>query len=185
MPNMRIIGGKYRGKKLISPTTEGVRPTSDRAREAVFNILYSRLPEDWSAYRLLELFGGSGAFGLEAMSRGVSKICMVDKDLSNINKNVALFPQEKDRIKLIKADVCNLPTAKEKYNLYFSDAPYSQGLSEKALSEAQSKGWLEKGAVCVVEVKKDETFTPPLGFELKDERTYGIAKILILENNNS
>ena len=100
MPNMRIIGGTYRGKKLISPNYEGVRPTSDRTREAVFNILYSLLPQEWGVYRLLEVFTGSGAFSLEAISRGVSKVCMVDLDLTAAQKNVALFPKESDKLKL-------------------------------------------------------------------------------------
>lgn len=181
MPNMRIIGGTYRGKKLISPNYEGVRPTSDRTREAVFNILYSLLPQEWGAYRLLEVFTGSGAFSLEAISRGVSKVCMVDLDLTAAQKNVALFPKESDKLKLLKADGTKLPEAKEKYNLYFSDAPYNQNLSEKALAEAAEKGWLEQGAVCVIEVHKSENLVPPAGFDQLDERIYGIAKILIFK----
>ena len=68
---MRIIAGKYRGKKLVSPLTDKIRPTSDRAREAVFNILNSRLEHNWEAFSLLEVFAGTGAFGLEALSRGI------------------------------------------------------------------------------------------------------------------
>ena len=78
---MRIIGGTYRGKKLYSPASTAVRPTADRAREAVFNILNSKLGGDWSSVELLELFTGSGAFALEALSRGVAKVCMADIDL--------------------------------------------------------------------------------------------------------
>ncbi len=183
---MRIIGGRYRGKKLFSPLSEAVRPTSDRAREAVFNILYSLLPNNWEDYDLLEIFCGSGAFGLEAVSRGIKSACLIDKDTTAAAKNAALFPTEKDKIKLIKAAAENLPFANknQKYNLYFSDAPYHQGLTEKALNEAVKKGWLANGAICVLETHKDEQLPITTPFKLLDERRYGIAKITILEYNN-
>lgn len=178
---MRIIGGKYRGKKLISPSYEGVRPTADRAREAVFNILYSMLPAGWEEYRLLELFTGSGAFGLEALSRGVSRVCLADINIRAAEKNLALFPQEKERVKLLRADVLKLPSAKEKYNLFFADAPYNQGLSEAALQGAAVNGWLERGCICVIETEKNEAFSVPENFRCLDERVYGIAKFWFLQ----
>ena len=91
---MRIIAGTYRGKKLFSPLSEGVRPTSDRARESVFNILNSRLEQPWSAYRLLDIFAGTGAFALEAISRGVAAAALVDLNPATMRKNISLFPQE-------------------------------------------------------------------------------------------
>ena len=133
---MRIIAGTYRGKKLFSPLNEGVRPTSDRARESVFNILNSRLEQPWSAYRLLDIFSGTGAFALEAISRGIAVAALVDLNPTTMRKNVSLFPQEQHKIKIIAADAAKLPPAREKYNLLFADAPYRRGLSEAALISA-------------------------------------------------
>ena len=177
---MRIIGGTYRGKKLYSPASTAVRPTADRAREAVFNILNSKLGGDWSSVELLELFTGSGAFALEALSRGVAKVCMADIDLRDAKRNAALFPQEASKIKMLKADVTKMPQAAEKYNLLFMDAPYNQGLSEPALASVLAKGWLFDDCLCVVETEKNESFVLPQGFELIDERIYGLAKFWFL-----
>ena len=121
---MRIIGGSYRGKKLFSPQSEQVRPTSDRAREAIFNILYSKLSSSFDEQNLIELYAGSGAFSLEAISRGFRKACMIDINTSSLSKNVALFPKEKDKIKIIKSDATNLPFSTESYDVAFLDAPY-------------------------------------------------------------
>ena len=182
---MRIIGGKYRAKKLFSPQNIGVRPTSDRTREAVFNILYSMLPLEWSEYNLLDLFSGTGAFALEAISRGVDSVTMVDINPLTIKKNVALFPSEKEKIKIITADATKLGQNIQKYNLLFMDAPYHKGLSELALLSASQKGWLADGAICIVETEKKESLSIPTGFELIDERIYGLAKVSFLLHRTS
>ena len=98
---MRIIGGKYRGKNLISPGGAQVRPTSDRAREALFSILRSKLGFDFSGYKLLDVFAGSGAFGLEALSLGFSEIALVDKEPLPVQKNVRFFPAVASRSEVI------------------------------------------------------------------------------------
>jgi len=177
---MRIIGGKYRAKKLFSPQNVGVRPTSDRTREAVFNILYSILPMEWSEYNLLDLFSGTGAFALEAISRGVNSVTMVDINPQTIKKNVALFPIEKEKIKIIVADASKLGRSIKKHNLVFMDAPYNKDLSEPTLVALRDNNWLEDGAICVVETEKKESLTIPTGFELTDERIYGLAKVSFL-----
>ena len=87
---MRIIGGKYRGKKLFSPRSENVRPTSDMTREALFNIMRNRLGQDFSSLKLIDIFSGSGAFGLEALSQGFAKVTLVDIDINDLQKNVKL-----------------------------------------------------------------------------------------------
>ena len=130
---MRIIGGRYRGKKLISPSSEHVRPTSDKARESLFNILRNRLDNDFKNYNLIDIFSGSGAFALEALSQGFSKVVMIDKDIRDLQKNVALFPTEQNRIQIIKTDILNPLCLQDKYDVVFMDAPYNQGLTEKAL----------------------------------------------------
>ena len=177
---MRIIAGKYRGKKLFSPQSDGVRPTADRARESVFNILNSRLKLPWENYQLLDLFSGTGAFALEALSRGASLIAMVDHNPQTVRKNAALFPNESQQIRIITADATKLPPAQGKYNLLFADAPYNRNLSTPALISAANQNWLSTGAICIVETEKSESLTIPQGFELQDERCYGIAKFSFL-----
>lgn len=173
---MRIIGGKYRGKKLFTPAGKEIRPTSDRAREALFNILYSQLGS-LEGLHVLDVFAGTGAFGLEALSRGASFVTFVDKDVRLLNKNTGLFPAEKNKIGVISADVSFLPAAKTKAGLAFMDAPYAKSLSSLALSRLDEKGWLEKNALCLVEMRRDEKLIPPPGFEKCDTRVYGLAKI--------
>lgn len=180
---MRIIAGIYRGKKLLSPASEKVRPTSDRAREAIFNILYSKLPLPLSDISLLDVFSGSGAFALEAVSRGVKEVGMIDLDTKDLLKNVALFPKEKNKIKVMKLNAENLPQAASQYDLLFMDAPYNKGLSEKALRQLAEKNWLKKGALCVIEVERSEALPLPEQYEQLDERVYGLAKVVFLKYN--
>ncbi len=175
---MRIIGGKYRGKNLISPGGAQVRPTSDRAREALFSILRSKLGFDFSGYKLLDVFAGSGAFGLEALSQGFSEIALVDKEPLSLQKNVRLFPAEASRIEVIKADACFLPKAKAEYDVLFMDAPYRQNFCVRALRELEANFWLFYGALCLVEIHKDEKLNLPEQFEQTDERRYGLAKVI-------
>lgn len=176
---MRIIGGKYRGKKLISPSTSLVRPTSDKAREAIFNILRNQLGNDFGDYRLIDVFAGSGAFGLEALSQGFAEIALVDIDISHLQKNVNLFASEKNKIKVIRADATRPMASEQKFDVMFMDAPYRHGLTEKALKAMIP--WLKTGALCIIEVEKNEGCELPSCYRLLDERRYGIAKFLMAE----
>ena len=178
---MRIVAGKYRGKKLFTPKNDSVRPTSERAREALFNILNSRLSSDYSGFDLLDIFAGTGAFGFEGLSRGVRSVTFVDINTELVKKNAALFADDKDKINIIKANAANLPRSLRQYNFVFSDAPYDKGLSSKALMELAQKEWLADGALCVVEVRNTEDLELPKGFEQIDERIYGQAKVLFLK----
>ena len=135
---MRIISGKYRGKKLIAPKSINIRPTEDRVREAVFSILYSLLgPLEEKS--VLDVFAGTGAFGLESLSRGARNVCFIDKDIETLSKNTALFEKEKDNMKILHADISNLPYTSNSFDIVFSDAPYDKGLNEKALLNLQNK----------------------------------------------
>jgi len=178
---MRIIAGHYRGKKLFSPESDKVRPTADRAREALFNILNSSLEKDWGSYKLLDVFAGTGAFGLEALSRGAAEVGLIDADTRSLMKNTALFPAEKSRIKIYRHDVLALPQALETYDLLFMDAPYNRGLSAPALQALAEKGWLKPGALCLVVVEKDEQLQVPACYIFLKERIYGLAKVIFLE----
>ncbi len=177
---MRIIGGLYRGKKLLSPRSVHIRPTSDQAREAVFNILYGKLSQPWDQLRIADIFTGSGAFALEAVSRGVRHATMADLDLTDAARNVALFAAEKNKIRLLKADAARLPAADAPFDLIFLDAPYHKGLSEKALASLLRQNWLAEDALCVVELACDETFAVPAGLQTIDDRCYGISRFVFL-----
>lgn len=178
---MRIIAGKYRSKVLNSPKVGVVRPTSDRAREALFNILNSKLDNDWNECRFLDVFAGTGAVGFEALSRGAQRIGFIDINTENLWQNIKLFPQEKEKIRTYKCAAEKLPFASEKYNLVFMDAPYEKGLSESGLNALLQKEWLEAGALVVVETQKKEEFVAPPVFTIIDERIYGPAKFHFLQ----
>ena len=177
---MRIISGLYRGKKLFSPDSDKVRPTSDRAREALFNILNSQLENPWSEYALIDVFAGTGAFALEAISRGAKAVCLIDIDTHNLLKNTKLFSLEADKIKVVRADASKLPAPSSQYDILFMDAPYNQGLSELALQSLHDKKWLKNGALCMIEVEKAEQIAIPACYQYQNERIYGLAKVIFL-----
>ena len=189
---MRIISGKYRGKKLFSPASDEVRPTADRARESVFNIL-NGLIEDWAQVRILDVFCGTGAFGLEAISRGAASACLLDIDTGTALKNFKLFEGEKEKIQVVKADVrkkLTLPSPRREYkdtlfNLVFLDAPYCQGLSEVALQNLFAGGWIGDNALIIVELEKNEEINLDSMLKIDDTRVYGAAKFLFLTKISS
>ena len=174
---MRIVAGKYRGKNLYSPKTGVVRPTSDRAREALFNILFSKFSPDWENCRFLDVFAGTGAVGFEALSRGAAEVAFIDINIQNLSKNIELFPAEKEKIRVYKQNAENLSKAVRKYNMIYLDAPYNKGLTQKALTALFVGGWVEEGTLIVAETEKGEELSAPTGFELVDERIYGPAKL--------
>lgn len=178
---MRIIGGKYRGKKLFSPEADTIRPTSDRAREAVFNILYSKLEKAFADYAFLDVFAGTGAVGLEAVSRGFAEAGFVDVDLRCVRKNAAQFQGEIGKMSFYMQDAAALLPASRRYDVVFLDAPYKKGLSIRALSALREKNWLADGALCIVETERGEKLDIPDGFEKTDERRYGIARLVFLK----
>ena len=177
---MRIIGGQYRGKKLISPKSDSVRPTSDQSRESVFNILNSKLHKAWGDIALLDIYTGTGAFALEAISRGIKSATLIDLDTSNAAKNIALFPKEQNKIKLLRTDATKLPKSDKKYDLIFMDAPYQKQFSEKTLDSLIKGDYLDNNTIIIVELYKDEELIPSSNLELIDQRIYGIAQFLFL-----
>ena len=136
---MRIIGGKFRGKTLSSPSDDSIRPTSDRARESIFNILGSRLGPVLAGKRVLDLFAGTGALGLEALSRGAEHVTFVDTGAEArglIRDHIQAFGAA-GITKLLRRDATALgtPGTFGQFDLIFLDPPYNQGLGEKALAE--------------------------------------------------
>lgn len=181
---MRIISGLKRGKKLFTPVDERVRPTADRAREALFNILNAKLDNPFAAYDVMDVFAGTGALGLEAASRGARSVLFVDIDTALAEKNAKACGFGNARF--LRRDARLLPKATKAYNVVFLDAPYNKGLSEPSLQALLNGGWLADGALIVVETAADETLDVPACFELEDERRYGAARFTFLtfQDNN-
>jgi 16S rRNA (guanine966-N2)-methyltransferase len=194
---MRIVSGQYKGKPIAAPDGRSTRPTSDRAREAVFNILeHAPWAPALQGARVLDLFAGSGALGLEALSRGGAFCLFVETDEAArgaIRDNVeALHLFGCTRIH--RRDATDLgprpASAGPAFDLVFLDPPYAKGpdaknMGERALSELGKHAWLGAGAVLVFERGEDEPEIQPSdipgGYELIDERRYGAAKVLFLK----
>ena len=170
---MRIISGTLRGKKLLTPANERIRPTTDRAREALFSIITSKLAQPVSEYNVLDIFSGTGAFGLEATSRGAKSVTFVDIDLSLTKKNAQLCGFK--NLSFIKKDARHLPVSTKTYDLIFMDAPYNMGLSAPVLDILINHNYLNKKSLIIVETAKDEELASPSLLEMIDERIYGAA----------
>jgi 16S rRNA (guanine966-N2)-methyltransferase len=186
---MRIVGGRLRGRALVTPRDMRVRPTSDRVRESIFNILAHndfgmgfRLDET----RVLDLFAGTGALGCEALSRGAKFCLFIDSDADSrglIRENVEALGLTGSS-KIWKRDATALgpmqPNANGPYGLVFCDAPYRKGLTEAALKSAQEGGWLAARCVVLAETAADEAPLAIKGFAAIDGRSYGETRIAFL-----
>jgi 16S rRNA (guanine966-N2)-methyltransferase len=178
---MRIVGGKFRGKVLTSPEDDQIRPTADRTRESVFNILASRLGPNLDGLRVLDLFAGTGALGLEALSRGASQVIFVDTGAEArglIRDHIEAFGAG-GVTKLLRRDATALGAAGTMgpVDLVFLDPPYGKGLGEQALVSLRDNGWLKPETVLVLEEGADTDIAMPTGFVLDDRREYGAAAV--------
>ena len=184
---MRIVSGSFRGKTLAAPKGDATRPTSDRARQAIFNILeHAAWSKGVRDARVIDLFAGSGALGFEALSRGAAFCLFVETDEAArgaIRENVeamSLF----GATRVHRRDATDLgvrPGADgPAFSLAFLDPPYAKGLGETALARLAEGGWLARGAVVVFERGADETEFGVPRFEIRDERKYGAAKVWFL-----
>ena len=181
---LRIIAGKFRGKQHSSPEDDAIRPTADRVRESVFNILASRLGPNFDGLRVLDLFAGTGALGLEALSRGASQIVFVDTGAEArglIRDHIEAFGAG-GVAKLLRRDATALGPAGTMgpVDLVFLDPPYGKGLGEQALLALKDGGWLKPETVLVLEESSALTLNPPPGFTLDDRREYGAAAVHFL-----
>jgi 16S rRNA (guanine966-N2)-methyltransferase len=183
---MRIVGGQFKGRAIVTPSGQGTRPTSDRAREAMFNILaHAPWSDGVEGKRVLDLFAGSGALGFEAISRGAAFALFVETDAAArgaIRDNVeALGLFGVTRIHRRDATDLGVKPAGlgDPFDLVFLDPPYAKGLGEAALSKLKDGAWIEPGALVVYECGADETPQMP-GYETLDARDYGAAKVLFL-----
>lgn len=181
---MRIVAGKFRGKAITPPKGDEIRPTSDRVRESLFNILASRIGPVFEGKRVLDLFAGTGALGLEALSRGAAHAIFVDAGIEArglIRDHIQSFGVA-GQAKLLKRDATSLGHVERfrPFDLVFLDPPYGKGLGEKALVSLRDGEWLSKDAILVLEERADVALDLPEGFVLEDTRKYGDTAIHIL-----
>jgi 16S rRNA (guanine966-N2)-methyltransferase len=181
---MRIIAGRFRGKQLIAPSDEAIRPTADRVRESIFDILGSRLGASLDGLRVLDLFAGTGAMGLEAISRGASGAVFVETGAEArglVRDHIEAFGIA-GIAKLLRRDATALGASGTMgaFDLIFLDPPYKQGLGEKALVSARAGGWIAPEATIVLEESSEAEIALPPGFELDDRRTYGAAAVHLI-----
>ena len=184
---MRIVGGRLRGRVLLAPSSRAIRPTSERLRESIFDILEHRFPGQIEGARVLDLFAGSGALAIEALSRGARFALFVDNGAEAravLRANVeALALGAVTRI--WRADAARLGSAPAggPFALAFLDPPYGQGLAGPALASLVEGGWLEPNALCVVEDTAKFDIVAPVGLECIDQRSYGDTRIEVLRRS--
>ncbi len=181
---MRIVGGRLRGRVLKAPASRAIRPTSERLRESIFDILTHRYPDLLEGARIVDLFAGSGALGFEALSRGANFALFVDdgsEARALLRGNVeALALGGVTRIWRADATKLGKAPAGAPFTLAFLDPPYGKGLAGPALAALAAGGWLAEGALgVVVEAAKAEVAAPE-GFGVEDARVYGDTKVMFL-----
>jgi len=183
---MRVVGGRLKGRNLASPSSREIRPTADRLRESVFNILIHAYDNSVQDARVLDLFAGTGALGIEAISRGAKFALFVD----NGAEARALLRNNVEALglggvtKVYRRDATNLGLAHpvEPFSLAFLDPPYGKGFAEKALASLRDGGWLVPGALVVVEEAKAAAFATPDGFEEVERRAYDDTEFVFLKS---
>jgi 16S rRNA (guanine966-N2)-methyltransferase len=181
---MRVVGGRLKGRNIASPNSRDIRPTQDRLRESLFNILIHAYDDPIEGARVLDLFAGTGALGIEAVSRGAMFALFVD----NGAEARALLRNNVEALglggvtKVYRRDATNLGPAHpvEPFSLVFADPPYGKGLAEQALASLRAGGWLTPGALLVIEESKAAAFKAPDGFEELERRAYDDTEFVFL-----
>jgi len=184
---MRIVAGQYRGRAIVTPEGQNTRPTSDRARQAIFNVLeHAPWAEGLHEARVIDLYAGSGALGFEALSRGAAFCLFVDTDdgaRGAIRENMDAYGLF-GRCRVHRRSATDLGprpgSAGEAFTLAFLDPPYAKGLGEHTLARLLEGGWLAPGAIVVFERGSDEPEIDTPGYERLDARDYGAARVLFL-----
>lgn len=177
---MRIIAGQWRGRKLASPSGEAVRPTSDRVREAVFSMIGARLG-GFSGLRVADIFSGSGALGLEALSRGAAHATFVDAARPScrlVEQNAATLGATA-QVQVLNRPATSLPPAAQPFDLLFLDPPYGKDLVAPTLAQLRQQGWVASDALVVVETPREEEISDP-AWEVVRTALYGATRITLL-----
>lgn len=186
---MRVVGGRLRGRALAAPKSKAIRPTADRLRESLFNILAHAYDDPISRARVLDLFAGTGALGIEALSRGAAFTLFVDEGAEAralMRENIAALGLG-GVSKIFRRDATTLGRAHplEPFALVFLDPPYGQNLAEKALGSARAGGWLAPHALIVVEEGTKARFAAPPGFTELERRAYDDTEFIFLRFNSA
>ena len=185
---MRIVGGKHKGRTIEVPMRSPLRPTSERMREALFNRLVHGGHGEGGGSILVEAtvmdaFCGTGALGLEALSRGAARVYFVDKDpiaLDCARRNARTYG-EFEHCRFLLADATKPMRAPEPCKIVFMDPPYADEVAEEALGRIVEGGWIEAGGIVAIEIEaRGNAYSPPLGFSLIDARIYGRGLSLLL-----
>ena len=177
---MRIIAGEWRGRKLVAPAGQQTRPTADRTRETLFSMLASRIGS-FDGLRVADLYAGSGALGLEALSRGAAHATFVENDraaIKAIEANAAALGAT-DRVAVRGTSAAALPKA-EPFDLILADPPYSPGSGSAVVSTVAAAGWLAPGGWMAVETKRGDEVTAPDGWTVDATRGVGRALLTLL-----
>ncbi len=185
---MRIVAGMHRGRTLVAPKGHSTRPTVDKTRQAIFNVLeHAAWSEGLEGCRAIDLFAGAGGLGLEALSRGAAFALFVETDLEArdaLTRNIDALGAAA-RARILPLDAARLgqrPTSQgEPFDLAFLDPPYGQGLGERALAALAAGGWLAPGALVVMERGADEAPPHAPGYEVLDARDWGAARVEFLQ----
>ena len=181
---MRIVGGRLRGRLLEAPASRAIRPTSERLRESIFDILIHRHAGVVEGARVVDLFAGSGALGIEALSRGAKFALFVDNGpeaRALLRANVEVFALGGvTRIWRADATLLGKAPAGPPFTLAFLDPPYEKGLAGPALAGLVEGGWLASGALVVVEESAEAEIGAPTALRIVDERVYGETKVVFL-----
>jgi 16S rRNA (guanine966-N2)-methyltransferase len=178
---VRIVGGEFRGRSLAAPKSNDIRPTTDRTRESLFNILSHAYPGALKGTRVIDLFAGTGAVGLEALSRGCRQALFVETGVEGrglLRQNIETLGLT-GRAKIFRRDATDLgaPGTMEPFHLLFADPPYGKGLGEKAIDAAVNGGWLVPGALVILEEHGDIVPGPIERCDFLEERTFGDTKM--------
>jgi 16S rRNA (guanine966-N2)-methyltransferase len=181
---MRVVGGRLRGRTLAGPKTQAIRPTADRLRESVFNILRHAYDDPIAGARVLDLFAGTGALGIEAASHGASFVLFVDDGAEAralLRENVAAFGLG-GTTRIFRRDATKLGPAHpvEPFSLAFLDPPYGQGLASAALVSARGGEWFRPDALIVIEEAVKSAFAAPEGFAELERRRYDDTEFVFL-----
>ncbi|MDE0712668.1 MAG: 16S rRNA (guanine(966)-N(2))-methyltransferase RsmD [Rhodospirillales bacterium] len=184
MSGLTILAGRHRGRRLETPPGSSVRPTQARVRKSLFDLLEHspRVDHRLAGASILDLFAGTGALGIEALSRGAAVVTFVERDpdaVSVLSRNVMALGEER-RARILQADALRLPASTFAAEFVFVDAPYGEGLAEPALNAARTVGWVIADGIAAVELGRRETFPIPSGCRLIDERVYGTTRICLL-----
>lgn len=180
---MRIVGGEFRGRALKAPKSQAIRPTTDRIRESLFNVLEHNYGESLEGTRVLDLFAGTGALGIEALSRGARFALFIENSIEGrglLRQNVENFSLQ-GRSKIFRRDATCMGDIEGivPFDLVFADPPYSKGMGEKAAFSAHIGGWLAPNALLVLEEARESAVVAIPGFQHLESRSWAGTTVSI------